>query len=760
MSYTDLIKIERPLGITLEILSSLNQKALAGSVVEIYVYIKNQHSATIGVKPRAIINGAVEAVFTVPYVDIPAGYTYYFTGRFTMPSADAEVRAESYFYGVDGEWHFEDYQTRTIPLEAIAPTYDATITAKSIRYDSITVPIPASNITQGASTDVRVKVRNDSSVDARPCIALNVVDPDGFSLYTYAICRFQKLAPGAIHDEFVSGIFTLSKAGTYRIRIDITLEETGTTLYDYYDGVLCTTVPQEIPTGLRSTSIDTVYGTYDPLDSVPYVLRYEYKGKTQSGTLQIELGTGAYPYFTPEAVIGPVSYSFAKKDDWGWVTENRSFILPDTVRRGQTYSARVTLKTADGITDNDIDYTALKVSDPAVATTDLRDLDFTIPYGEYDLGHSLPIHLSYRYQGVAQSGQVSVQIGKGIIFSPVYTYSPKPVSFAHADALTTQTTDIEVTLPMVLEPGQVYSIKVVMETSDGETADRTKGSQFKILETAVPEDPGVGDYRVVKDYYYPAAETYVGDASQVVYEFTVPMAQLDVIGDWISKKVIDEHENEVKKHGSQMLHLKVSEREHGLTSKDYLVVATATAPKETAGQEYTPLGIVSLVRVTPLGIPVLAWVAIVGAVLIILGFLVQATIKQTAILRWGPDVIEKPTDWGSMGALLALGLMIPMLGMMQEQTRETYEKPGAPKRPKPYTEAALKAARGAAKLAETGVDRLSKEIGRIREEKRVADEEERRLLEQREREKQEKLREAQEDLRRRRAERDEIERWF
>ncbi len=106
--YTDLIRIECP------------AEAYAGDIVEIYVYIKNQHSSTIGVKPKAIVNGAIEAVFTVPYSNIPAGYTYYFTGHFIMPSADAEIRAESYYYGEDGQWHFEDFQTRTVKLRAAA----------------------------------------------------------------------------------------------------------------------------------------------------------------------------------------------------------------------------------------------------------------------------------------------------------------------------------------------------------------------------------------------------------------------------------------------------------------------------------------------------------------------------------------------------------------------------------------------------------------------------------------------------------------
>jgi len=656
MAYTDLIEIEHP------------SSAYAGETVEILVYIKNQHSSTIGVKPRAIVNGVIEVTFTVPYADIPPGYTYYFTGHFTMPDADASIRAESYYYGTDGQWHFEDYQTRTVTLVAAPEPGAASIVAKTLKYSGLSVSVPASDVPQGTNAQLSVRVRNDMSASQKLGIAMTAVNPYGTVVYTYEIMEIGETSPGGIHNFEPWDSFILSVVGTYRIRINIYVEPDRVNPVDFYDNVLCITVPQEVPTGLRSTSIDTVYGTYDPLDTVPYVLRYEYKGESQSSTLQIELGTGVAPWFTPEAVIGPVACIFAKKDEYARVTENRSFTVPDTVRRGQTYSARVTLKTDDGVSDNDIDYTALKVSDPAIPSTELRDLAITITYGEYDLGDPLPIRLSYRYQGVAQSGQASVLIGKGIIFSPVYTYAPKPVSFAHADVLTTRTEDIEVTLPMTLEPGQVYSVKVVLETSDGKTVEQTKGSAFKIVSTAVPEDPGVGQYRVVKDYAYPAAETYIGQASQVTYEFNVPMAQLDVIGDWISQKVIDEHENEVKKHGSQMLHLEVSERDHGLTSMDYLVVATATVPEETAGQEYTLQGIVSLRYIAPLGVPLLAWVAIIGVILIVLGFTVQAVIKETRTFLWGEEG-EVPSGWGeTVGMMIVMGLMVAMMTAMPKAT--------------------------------------------------------------------------------------------
>jgi hypothetical protein len=289
----------------------------------------------------------------------------------------------------------------------------------------------------------------------------------------------------------------------------------------------------------------------------------------------------------------------------------------------------------------------------------------------------------------------------------------------------------------------------MLETADGKSVDRAKGSQFKIVATAVPEDPGIGQYRIVRDYYYPAADTYKGMAAQVTYEFNVPLGQLEIVGDWISRKVLDTHQDELQNHGSQMLHLQVSEREHGLLSKDYLVTATATSP----GEEYPAV----------MGLP-LVWIAIIGVILAAIGFAVSAIIKNQAILQWGPDVIEEPPAWGNLGkdfgALLTLGLMIPIMGIMQEQTRPLYEKPGMPERPKPYTEAALKAARGAVQLAQKGVEHLTGEIREIKEQKKASNEREMRLLELREKEKQDKLKEALEELRKRRQEQKDIEDWF
>ncbi len=102
--YTDLIKIEHP------------PKASYGDTVEIQVYAKNQHSEAIYLRVRTFVNG----VIPVPtgYCVAQPGVTYIFTGYFTMPNEDAEIKAESGYWAESG-WHYDDYQTRTVCLETV-----------------------------------------------------------------------------------------------------------------------------------------------------------------------------------------------------------------------------------------------------------------------------------------------------------------------------------------------------------------------------------------------------------------------------------------------------------------------------------------------------------------------------------------------------------------------------------------------------------------------------------------------------------------
>lgn len=113
--YTDLIKIEHP------------AEAEAGSVVTIQVYIKNQHSEAIYIAPLAVVNEILQVAFTVEYCRAEPGITYYFTGTFIMPNTHAVIRADSMYWGVDEQWHKEDFQTRTVMLAGVIPPEPETL---------------------------------------------------------------------------------------------------------------------------------------------------------------------------------------------------------------------------------------------------------------------------------------------------------------------------------------------------------------------------------------------------------------------------------------------------------------------------------------------------------------------------------------------------------------------------------------------------------------------------------------------------------
>lgn len=100
--YTDLIKIEHP------------PEAVAGTLVAIDIYVKNQHSSGIYLKATASVNDNVIVVVSPSQVTAEPGVTYIIRGVFTMPDVNAVIRAESWYLGVDQVWYQEDYQTRTV----------------------------------------------------------------------------------------------------------------------------------------------------------------------------------------------------------------------------------------------------------------------------------------------------------------------------------------------------------------------------------------------------------------------------------------------------------------------------------------------------------------------------------------------------------------------------------------------------------------------------------------------------------------------
>jgi len=114
-TYTEIIEIVAP------------DKAVAGQVVNIEVKIKNKYTSPIGV----MVGGALEygvspwpgITFPANWANVSGGATQPFSGYFTMPSAKVKIHAYSYYYGVDGLWHWDDEKTKEVALTELVPVF-------------------------------------------------------------------------------------------------------------------------------------------------------------------------------------------------------------------------------------------------------------------------------------------------------------------------------------------------------------------------------------------------------------------------------------------------------------------------------------------------------------------------------------------------------------------------------------------------------------------------------------------------------------
>ena len=106
--YADIVGIDAP------------ASAAAGEVVDINVRVKNLHSAPIGMCAVAYLEYGISPLpaVTMPenVANVDAGVTHSFAGYFTMPDSDVTIYAYSYWYGTDGQWHYDDYMTKIVSI--------------------------------------------------------------------------------------------------------------------------------------------------------------------------------------------------------------------------------------------------------------------------------------------------------------------------------------------------------------------------------------------------------------------------------------------------------------------------------------------------------------------------------------------------------------------------------------------------------------------------------------------------------------------
>ena len=115
--YAEIVEIVAPAG------------AVAGSRVDVTVRIKNRHSSTIGIMPVAFpdypgVPGGLYITGLYPNetsANVPAGTTQSFSGYFTMPDTSVTIRAYSYWYGADDQWHLDDQMAKGVTATVLKP---------------------------------------------------------------------------------------------------------------------------------------------------------------------------------------------------------------------------------------------------------------------------------------------------------------------------------------------------------------------------------------------------------------------------------------------------------------------------------------------------------------------------------------------------------------------------------------------------------------------------------------------------------------
>ncbi len=110
--YADIIEIVAP------------SQAVLGNRVDITVRVKNTYSGAIAV----MVGGALEyGVTPWPGIEFPenwanvdGGSVHSFSGSFIMPDRRVTIHAYSYWYGADGNWHFDEELTRSVDITAVS----------------------------------------------------------------------------------------------------------------------------------------------------------------------------------------------------------------------------------------------------------------------------------------------------------------------------------------------------------------------------------------------------------------------------------------------------------------------------------------------------------------------------------------------------------------------------------------------------------------------------------------------------------------
>lgn len=98
-------------------------QAVSGSRVDLSAVVKNIYSYPVSLKVTTTLeyNGGYWTGIVIPTdsATVASQASYTFSGYFYMPSVSVVIHIYSYWYGSDGQWHFDDEMTRPVTLASV-----------------------------------------------------------------------------------------------------------------------------------------------------------------------------------------------------------------------------------------------------------------------------------------------------------------------------------------------------------------------------------------------------------------------------------------------------------------------------------------------------------------------------------------------------------------------------------------------------------------------------------------------------------------
>ena len=207
---------------------------------------------------------------------------------------------------------------------------------------------------------------------------------------------------------------------------------------------------------------------------------------------------------------------------------------------------------------------------------------------------------------------------------------------------------------------------------------------------------------LIRDHTYALASTYYGQAEQSTVTFTVVAPSFMLTDDKIAE-IVTSLEGRFAEIDAHMLTLKLYEK-RGLVQSDYSAVITTTIPTTATTEQTAP---------TIFGISTAVFIAIIIAVCLIVGLIIILVVRKdvSQFLFGTPPTNGEP---GVPGLVDLIGNMvvIMMMIMMMEMMGPMLGPEEAPPRPKPVTEAVIRAGEGVIKYTGKAVKTAAPYVGR------------------------------------------------